>query len=286
MKMDSFRLNCLMVLMQLLAQEVHSFHISPSKSFSIPSKATLRFRKHDASSAPASINPLWRSSNQVTSPRRGEFNHDTSLQMYNLPPGRGGGGGIKQILKGVGGLALTFAFFASPVGGFILGIFNSFLLLALLLPTLATVGFKAWQYFYTMSDECPNCGVPITVVKTSKDGEVHPTPCFQCGDILQASYDNSRIDNVTGRNSINDQGFGQSSVFDIFGGPGVSSGFPSETTTRSSQTSNTIYDINDVQSSGPTSRPSSGSSNKKKVPTKKDMGNIIDAEIEDDLPFQ
>jgi hypothetical protein len=212
--------------------------------------------------------------------------------MYNLPPGGGrGGGGLGDILKGAAGLILTVAFFASPIGGFILSVVNSFVLLAFLIPTIATLGFQAWQYFNTISGACPNCGAPARVMKT-KDGESTPTMCFNCGAVLQASYDNERIDNVTGRNSMNQGGLGgpggSGSIFDILNGPGASSGSPFGGTTR---TSTTIYeadefDISSSRSSRPSSSSSSGSGSRKKPPSKKDMGDIIDAEIEDDLPFQ
>jgi len=283
------------MLLSWLTPEVQSFHITPSRSLHVPSTTSLRFHKQGgaSSSAPSGNGLLRRSQNELATSTHGFRQYDTSLYMYNLPPGRGGGGGgLGEILKGAAGLLLTVAFFASPVGGFVLGIFNSFLLLAILIPTIGTIGFQAWQYFNTISGECPSCGAPARVLK-SKDGESTPTACFNCGSILQASYDNSRIDNVTGRNSMDQGGFGGSpnSIFDIFGGPGASSGFPSESTTT--RTTTTFYEVDEFDTpSSRSSRPSSGSSSssssgsKKKPPSKKDMGDIIDAEIEDDLPFQ
>ncbi|CAJ1961591.1 unnamed protein product [Cylindrotheca closterium] len=303
MKLHSISsLHCLMALLPLLAPEVQAFHITPSRSLHVPYRTSLQFHRQGASSAaPSSVNLLRRSQNDLTTKgfsKRGDFTTTTKLHMYNLPPGRGGGGGgLGEILKGAAGLLLTVAFFASPVGGFVLSIFNSFLLLAILIPTVTTIGFQAWQYFNTISGPCPSCGAPARVLK-GKDGESQPTVCYSCGSVLQASYDNSRIDNVTGRNSMDPFGGGgggaTNSIFDIFGGPGVSSsGFPSETTTT--RTTTTIFDVDEfgtrsTRSSRPSSSGSSSSStsgNKKKPPSKKDMGEIIDAEIEeDDLPFQ
>lgn len=291
MKLNSIRLNCLMVVLPLLTPEVQSFHVTPARSLYVPSTTSLRFHKQGVSS-PASyrVDLLRRSQNKLATSTSGLRQYETKLQMsFNLPPGRGGGGGgLGEILKGAAGLLLTFAFFASPVGGFVLSIFNSFLLLAILIPTAATIGFQAWQYFSTISGPCPSCGAPARVVK-AKDGESTPSVCFNCGSVLQASYDNSRIDNVTGRNSMDKGGLdGGASIFDIFGGPGVSSSFPSGTATR---TTTSIFedDIPSSRSSRPSSSSSSSSSGSKKKgpPSKKDMGEIIDAEIEeDDLPFQ
>lgn len=285
MKIDSFRLNFFAMLLVplLFSHEVQSFLIMPSQTLRGNAKTGLQFHQQRAPS-PTSHNPDWRSRHELTTSRVGLLQRDTTkLHMYNLPPGGGrGGGGLGEILKGAAGLILTVAFFASPVGGFVLGLFNSFLLLVFLVPTVATIGFQAWQYFNTISAPCPNCGAPARVVK-SKDGESTPSLCFNCGAVLQASYDNSRIDNVTGRNSMNQEGVAGSanpnSIFDIFGGPGASSGSPFGTTSTTTE----IYEVEEYDI--PSGR-SSNSGSKKKPPSKKDMGDIIDAEIEDDLPFQ
>ena len=61
----------------------------------------------------------------------------TNLSMYNLPPGGGGGkNDIADIAKGVATLLLTIGFFISPLGGLVLGLFNSFLVLLFVLPAL------------------------------------------------------------------------------------------------------------------------------------------------------
>lgn len=194
--------------------------------------------------------------------------------MYNLPPGKNNNNGLGDILKGAAGILLVAAFFTSPVGGFIFGIFNSVLLLTILLPALATIGFRAWQYFNTISGSCPSCGAPATVLKTSKDGEATPTQCFNCGAILQANYENTAIDNITGKNSVMDSGFGSqgASIFDLFGVA------PPDYSTTSSTTSTTIF-----EDEPPTRGP------KKDKKKGRDDMIIIDAEIEEDddeKPFQ
>jgi hypothetical protein len=185
--------------------------------------------------------------------------------MKSLPPGGGGNDNeLVDIAKGVAGLVLVVAFFASPLGGFVLGIFNSFFVLALLLPIIATVGFQAWQYFNTIDGPCPNCEAPAKVFKTTKEGDAVPTICYNCGAILQANYDNTGIDNVTGRNSVmndDESPFG-ASLFDIFGaGP--------TTTTEPTITTTTVIE----------------DKSKQKDKSRRE-GTIIDVEVEDDKPFQ
>lgn len=210
-------------------------------------------------------NPVHQRRPCLTSDRN--FASKTRLFMYNLPPGNNNNNGPGDILKGALGLVLVIGFFASPLGGLVLGLFNSFLVLSLVLPAIGTLVFQGWQYFNTISGTCPNCGAPARVLKTNKEGEASPSLCFNCGAVLQANYENTAIDNVTGRKSVMDDNFGSpsgGSIFDIFGGE--PSSYTSTTTTTT-----TIYEEE---------TPSS----KKKSNIKKDM--IIDAEIEDDLPFQ
>jgi len=163
----------------------------------------------------------WSFAQQLAGPN-GKRNSRTGLFMYNLPPGKNENE-LGDILKGAASLILVVAFFASPLGGLVFGIFNSFLLLAILTPVLATVGISVWQYFNTITGSCPNCGAPVRVVKTKEGGLAQPTICISCGSILQANYDNSGIDNVTGRNSLNDLSTGPfgggGTIFDVFGGP-------------------------------------------------------------------
>jgi hypothetical protein len=137
---------------------------------------------------------------------------------------------------------------------------------------VATLGFQAWQYFNTIGGECPSCEAPARVIKTNSDGEGTPTICFNCGAVLQANYDNTAIDNITGKNSVMDDDFGgsqQPSIYDLFGG--APAGYTTSTSTTSTNTA--IYEDGKPRS-------------QKKV--RNDL-NIIDAEIEDDgddKPFQ
>jgi hypothetical protein len=160
-------------------------------------------------------------------------NGKTSLFMYNLPPGKNDNDDFGAILKGAGSLILVVAFFASPLGGLVFGLFNSVLLLAILTPIVLTVGVTSWQYFNTISGACPNCGAPVRVVKSNAQGEAQPSICFTCGSILQANYENSGIDNITGKNTLDDLNTngGAQSLFDIFGGGGAPSSVSRTTTT-------------------------------------------------------
>lgn len=193
----------------------------------------------------------------------------TSLSMYNLPPGDGGGGGkndIADIAKGALSLVLVIGFFVSPLGGLVLGIFNSFLVLLFVLPLLATVGFQVWSSLNTVTGECPNCGAPATVMKSQASStnvvdDVGPAQsiCFNCGAILQANDDNSGINNVSGRTSLDDldSPMGGASIFDLF----------SSTTTATTTTTTT-------------STPSDKS-------VGIDKGSFIDVDVlDEDKPFQ
>jgi hypothetical protein len=156
--------------------------------------------------------------------------------MYNLPPGRNQND-LGDLLKLAGTLILAVAFFVSPLGGIVLGIINSFFLLTILLPIMGGIGIAAWQYFNTITGVCPNCGAPVRVLKAKEDGTAEPSICFTCGSILQAKYDNSGIDNITGRNTLDDLSrgsgspFGGGGLFDIFGGGGGAPTSVSTTTT-------------------------------------------------------
>jgi len=208
----------------------------------------------------------------------------TNLSMYNLPPGGGGSGGgggkneITDIAKGAVTILLTIGFFISPLGGFVLGIFNSFLVLLFVLPVLATVGFQLWQKINTVQGECPNCGAPATVMKSKDDGSVvdnaptAPSLCFNCGAFLQSNEDNTGINNVSGRKSIDDlnaPGGGQPSIFDIFSDGGGAQTDPWSTTATTTET------------------PSSTSSKKKEAKKGIDKSSVIDVDIlDEDQPFQ
>ena len=119
-----------------------------------------------------------------------------------------------------------------------------------------------WQYFNTITGNCPNCGAPVRVLKSNKNEITQPSICISCGSILQANYDNSGIDNTTGRNSMEDLAGGTpfgGNIFDMFGGPSV---------TRTTTT--TTYE--------------------EKKETQRDQKRreniIIDVEVDDDKPWQ
>ncbi len=165
-----------------------------------------------------SYSESWKSKALISRTREDKRSStSTSLSMYNLPPGKSDNE-LGDLLKLAGSLVLVVAFFVSPLGGIVLGIFNSFLLLTILLPIMGAVGISVWQYFNTMTGVCPSCGAPVRVLKSKKEGLAEPSICFNCGSILQANYDNSGIDNITGRNTIDDisnSPFG-GGLFDIF----------------------------------------------------------------------
>ena len=208
----------------------------------------------------------------------------TSLSMYNLPPGGGGGGGggkndIAEIAKGALSIALIIGFFVSPLGGLVLGLFNSFLVLLFLLPVVGGVGFQLWQKFNTVQAPCPNCGAQAVVMK-NKGGDTlvdsAPAPqsiCFSCGAILEPNADNTGINNVTGRKTIDDLNSPmgqQASLFDLFttGAPGGGDSF--STTTP-----------------GTTVETSTPSSKKKSNTGGIDKNAVIDVDVlDEDKPFQ
>ena len=177
--------------------------------------------------------------------------------MYNLPPGKNNDNELAGVAKSVIGFALLVGFFVSPLGGFVLSIFNSFLLLAILLPIGALVSFQAWQYFNTISAPCPNCAAPLTVLKNDGQGVPTVSSCYNCGANVQANYENTGIDNVSGRNSVMDDavsGFG--SLFDLFSGGGGTPATTSTTTAvekkkgNKSRREQTIIDV-DVEEDKP-----------------------------------
>jgi len=188
------------------------------------------------------------------------------LMSYNLPSGGGNNkDDIADIVKGVLPLILTVAFFASPLGGFVLGIFNSVLILAVCLPLAAFFGFQVWQKVNTVSGPCPSCGVEMTVMKGKKNkNEVflegstvipEQTMCFKCGATLQANADNTGINNVSGRKTIDDLNTDPSSVFDSF--------------------------FSNAPPTDEWSTPSSDSSNKKSAKKIINKGAIIDVDVLD-----
>jgi predicted RNA-binding Zn-ribbon protein involved in translation (DUF1610 family) len=246
--------------------------VDSSIAFSVPS--ARQERSPLKSWNPTSTNPLIPLRSPLDQRQRfspnGHGNIDnanTRLYMYNLPPSGGGGGGkgneIGEIVKGAISIFLVVAFLASPLGALVFGLFNSFLVLLFVLPLVATVGFQIWQSINTVSGACPNCGAPVTVMKTSKDGESTPSLCFNCGAVLQSNYDNTAIENISGRRTIDDissEMGGGSSIFDLFS---------SSTRTTTATTTTT------------TTNPLDGKDRKRRE------GTIIDVDVlDEEQPFQ
>ena len=211
----------------------------------------------------------------------------SKLSMYNLPPGGGGGGNnndIGSLVQNVLGLVVIVGILVSPVGGFLLSIMNSFLALIILLPLLGIVGFQVWSYFNFISGPCPNCGAPAKVLKSQPNAEAQPSICFNCGSILQANYDNTGIDNVTGKRSVLDDDSATSTMFDaLFGmnsrGPGSTTNYDPTTTTTRTTTRTTIVDTVIVEDDDDLE-------NKKRPPRFRSDPNVIDVDSENDKPFQ
>ncbi len=226
------------------------------------------------------INPSSRAFHEINKCRQAKSHtSSTSLSMYNLPPGGGGGkNDIADIAKGALSLALVVAFFASPIGGLFLGIFNSFLVLLFVGPLIAFAGFNAWLSFNTIQAPCPNCGAPATVQKNKGgDSLVDSAPppqslCFNCGAVLEPNADNTGINNVTGRKTINDlnaQAGQQASIFDFFSNTSPTDSFSTQTGTPEQTTS-----------SGPSSSKKGGQGGI-------DKSSIIDVDVlDEDKPFQ
>jgi len=231
--------------------------------------------------------PTWMGTTSSTSLQpqqsRRTMTTTTSLSMsFQLPPSPDKRGDLTEILKLAGSLLVGVLFFISPLGGLVLGIFNSIFLLVLFLPILATIGFSTWQYFNTISGTCPNCGSPVTVLKNPQGGggissttmaNAQPSICFNCGSILQANYDNTGIENITGRNTIQDLEGSMSGGFldSLFGRPSSSSSASSgwmDATTAASSSSTTTKTTS-----------SSPSQQQKRVERE---ATIIDVEIDDD----
>jgi hypothetical protein len=289
---------------------------SSSNAFSILTTPTQRFssnalkvgnNKGLVSSSPTTYlsfnggrrNPVRRSFNEINNGAESQIR----LSMYNLPPSPGGGGGkddIVNIAKGASSIALVVGFFISPLGGLVLGLLNSFLVLIFVLPLIATVGFQVWQKVNTISGVCPNCGSPATVIKQkSSNNDVdtaipQQTMCFNCGAVLQANSDNTEINNVSGRKNIDDlssEGARGTSLFDILSGAydrsgGDASGGVGGDTIASKSTATTVETSKSTATTVETTstRASSSSGQTRKISKPMD---VIDVDIEDeDKPFQ
>jgi hypothetical protein len=191
----------------------------------------------------------------------------TALHMSFLPPGGGGGGrqngtsdGLGEIARGVVTLLVTVAFFASPLGGLVFALFNSFLALAILLPIAAVVGFNVWQYLFTINGACPNCGAPVRVLKD----EQSPSVCFTCGSILQVKGDQIYLANLSNNNKMDNR---NDVVDDVI--------IVTEDVEERSVFASWLDDVGGAQRQRP---PSSSSSSKS--PAAQKMNNVIDVEVE------
>mmetsp|Transcript_6932 Transcript_6932/g.12665 ORF Transcript_6932/g.12665 Transcript_6932/m.12665 type:complete len:264 (+) Transcript_6932:65-856(+) len=251
-------LPCILAFMALLIQTSYSFS---STTTGRCLEISIGRKRHRSSVLSRSRSVSSRgSSSAFTVDQMNSDARPAGLFMYNLPPSGGGGGGnnIGGIVRGAVAIALIIAFFASPLGGLFLGLVNSFFIFLFIFPLVASVGYQIWQSLNTISGTCPNCGAPATVLKTNNDGFASPSLCLNCGAVLQANRDNTGIDNISGKNAIDDlssQPMGGNSLFDIF---------TTTTTTTSS-----------------TSTGSDGRSKRRRETT------IIDVDVEDDdKPFQ
>jgi hypothetical protein len=159
--------------------------------------------KTTSSSFPGSVHPQQRSSRTV-------------LSAF-LPPSSGGGGNnnnnnsVSQLLTTVLGVGLVVAFFASPLGALFFAVFNSLLLLSILIPVLGWAAFQFWQIFFTISGSCPNCGSPVRVAKDET-----PSFCFTCGSIIQARDDQICLANLNNNRLFAEEQEERFSVFSSF----------------------------------------------------------------------
>jgi hypothetical protein len=173
--------------------------------------------------------------------RRGYDGILTRRSMYNLPPPSGNnnnnnnqkGDDLQAILVSVLTVGGVVAFFASPLGAIFFAVFNSLVLLAILLPVLGIVGFNLWQYWNTMEAPCPNCGAPARVLKNTGVAP-NPSLCLNCGSLVAANVANDGIDAVGNSVNPNDGMVDATSLLDtLFGGTG---GLLDTTTTTTTTT--------------------------------------------------
>jgi len=139
---------------------------------------------------------------------------------FNLPPPPPDPkADVQSILKTTGVIGAIVLFFISPLGGIFFALTNSLLLLLIITPFLASIGFTIWQSLYTIEAPCPSCGVPARVLK---DEEAGPNICLSCGQMVRATVDKDGIELCNDPNDVFDEGSRISSLFDMFtGGSGV-----------------------------------------------------------------
>lgn len=133
---------------------------------------------------------------------------------FQLPPTpKGPLEQLQAVLPTIASGILVILFFASPIGGAILTIFNSLFVLVILTPFILYAGFQIWTAVNTVEAACPSCdSFQVRVMKTGE-----PSICLNCGNYCRA---NEKKDGVELCNSPNDMmGGANGGLFDaLFGG--------------------------------------------------------------------
>jgi hypothetical protein len=142
------------------------------------------------------------------------FSSSTNLQMGYLPPGGNNRDSlVSNVIFPILTVAATLLFFLSPLGAVFFAVTNSIFLLLILLPVILSIGFQAWQYFYTISAPCPNCGAPTRVLK---EDDVGPNICLNCGSLIRANLAKDGVELCNDPNDMFDESSRVSSFFDLF----------------------------------------------------------------------
>lgn len=146
--------------------------------------------------------------------QQSSFSSSSSLQMGYLPPGGSNKDSlVSNVIFPILTVVATILFFLSPLGALFFAVTNSIFLLLILLPVILSIGFQAWQYFYTISAPCPNCGAPTRVLK---DDDVGPNLCLNCGSLIRANLAKDGVELCNDPNDIFDESSRVSSFFDLF----------------------------------------------------------------------
>eukprot|EP01083_Nonionella_stella_P165486 550590_1 len=194
-----------------------------SEAFTMPSTTTTSSNNYLMSRTSIPKTPFSNAA-FLTTPTQSKsqsLSKSSQLQMgFNLPPPPPDPkADIQSILKTTGLIGAIVLFFLSPLGGIFFALTNSLLLLLILTPFLASIGFTIWQSLYTIEAPCPSCGVPARVLK---DDEAGPNICLSCGQMIRATVDKDGIELCNDPNDVFDEGSRISSLFDLFtGGNGV-----------------------------------------------------------------
>jgi len=191
---------------------------SPGAAFVFPSAGSQVRQLRPTSSSALMRNLHQHQPMPITSTSSSNFKStpstsSTSLQMgFNLPPPKPKSD-VESILTTVGIIGAITLFFMSPLGGIFFAITNSILLLLILIPFVASIGFTVWQSLYTIEAPCPSCNAPARVLK---DEEAGPNICLSCGTLLRANVDKDGIELCNNPNDIYDEDSRISSFFDLF----------------------------------------------------------------------